>query len=41
MGVLELWSPELKATWGDVYNMLARAVKAEMAGQRAAQKSWL
>lgn len=36
MGVPELWSPELKSAWGDAYDMLAAAVKAEMQAQRAA-----
>ena len=35
MGVPELWSAELKAAWGDAYDMLAEAVKAEMRAQRA------
>jgi hemoglobin-like flavoprotein len=36
MGVPELWSPELKSAWGDAYDTLAAAVKAEMRAQKAA-----
>jgi hemoglobin-like flavoprotein len=36
MGVPELWSPELKAAWGNAYDVIAAAVKAEMRAQRAA-----
>ena len=36
MGVPELWCPELKSAWGDAYDMIAAAVKAEMRAQRAA-----
>lgn len=36
MGVPELWSPELKSAWGDAYDTLAAAVKAEMHAQKAA-----
>lgn len=36
MGVPELWSPKLKSAWGDAYDQIADAVKAEMSAQRAA-----
>jgi len=36
MGVPELWSPELKSAWGDAYDQIAEAVKAEMSAQRTA-----
>jgi len=36
MGVPELWSPELKSAWGEAYDTLAAAVKAEMHAQKAA-----
>jgi hemoglobin-like flavoprotein len=35
MGVPQMWSPELKAAWGEAYDMIADALKAEMRAQRA------
>lgn len=36
MGVPELWSPELKSAWGEAYDIIANALKAEMQAQRTA-----